>query len=196
MLAAAKAMFAQELAFDPNARRVARQYWQDNAIMTIRLMQIGMSAIAGDHAFYPFKFVTGKPLSKLREGEILGIRQAESQGLLDVKFERVHRDGLNRILANAMLDPSARTEHAMQWNAVRRDIVEEIAEKWLVDIQTSFVRAYYREEAETLVAIMASKKALSRKLSVGPYRSRSMKFGERPLVMVATQGTEGSTRHG
>ena len=80
-------MLVTQLAYEPNIRTAVRKQVYEKAYLQVRPTRLGMKDIQPEHVCWSVRFITDKPVNKLVRTEYLMIREAEEQGLLEVKLQ-------------------------------------------------------------------------------------------------------------
>ncbi|KAJ3175730.1 Transcription elongation factor spt6 [Irineochytrium annulatum] len=168
ILDAGCSMLAQEVAADPMFRQFVRKVYETDAVVTVTPTDKGKREIQPLHPFYPFKYLTEKPVYKFNDGQFLQLMTAEEQGLVEVSL-RVEEEArlIEDVVKNLTNDYS--NEFAESWNAQRRRVAEQAAKKFLFPQVCKWLKEKLAAEASDWVAEQC-RYMLEQKIDIAPYR--------------------------
>ncbi|KAG2163908.1 hypothetical protein JADG_003647 [Aureobasidium aubasidani] len=187
LLAAAKAMFAEELAQSPRMRKLLRQNFYMDGVFDCFRTEKGLRRIDEEHPYYEFKYLRGKDLRSIVSKPELFLRmlKAEDEGLVDVRVRIEYWDGFkDSLYKNIMSDNFS--ELADAWNALRRETLDMALEK-LTRVIVKGVKENLKTECEAQIA-RACREEYANKLDQAPYKPRGMVLGTTPRVLALSNG--------
>ncbi|KAJ3413177.1 Transcription elongation factor spt6 [Chytridiales sp. JEL 0842] len=116
-------MLAYELASDPRFRQFIRKVYETDAVVTVTPTEKGKREIQPLHPYYPFKYLSEKPVVKFFDGQFLNIRKAEDEGLVDISIRVEEEARLVEDVVKHMTNDYV-NEYAEAWNAERKKAAE------------------------------------------------------------------------
>lgn len=133
VLEGARLIIAHQIASIPRLRSHVRGIFQRDALVTVTPTERGKSEISASHPFYPFKYLTNKPVYLFalnNDMDILQIFEAESSGLVAVSVflsnEKILVDDFVSHFTSANSDNIGK-----QWNLEREKIALHVTRKIL-----------------------------------------------------------------
>ncbi|KAJ2615955.1 Transcription elongation factor spt6 [Coemansia sp. RSA 1365] len=208
-LKASKAMYAQQLALDPQVRRFVRTYCDEHACIVVRPTDRGFSEITHEeHPAFAFKFLKQKPVAEFaNSAQYIEISKAVDEGLVRMQFtlsteypfdsrnfghdDRVLEEDRQRttsILVDHLtvhVTSSAATDSA--WNTLRRSALSAAVSEYVLPQMWREIDQRLQQQAFDYVADMC-RRAMERRIDVQAARNMRMKSGERPRVVVVGGG--------
>ncbi|KAH0132210.1 transcription elongation factor spt6, partial [Aureobasidium melanogenum] len=187
LLAAAKAMFAEELAQSPRMRKLLRQNFYMDGVFDCFRTEKGLKRIDEEHPYYEFKYLRGKDLRSIVAKPELFLRmlKAEDEGLVEVRVRMEVWDRFkDSLYKNIMSDNFS--ELADAWNALRREVLDMALEK-LTRTIVKGVKENLKTECEAQIA-RACREEYANKLDQAPYKPRGMVLGTTPRVLALSNG--------
>nr|CAB3266713.1 transcription elongation factor SPT6 [Phallusia mammillata] len=181
VLEGARYMVAMQLAREPLVRQCVRQTFTERAKLTVQPTKKGKKEIDESHPCFRFKWMSNKMVKDLSGPQFLHIQNAETEGLLSVKFHVDMKDA-----------PSAQTyfeeikqlyyrdefSHLVQeWNAQRSKAVEFMLNNILYVEMTKEIRTILCNEAKDGIKEQCGLKLRSY-LSVAPYLVEEREFDD------------------
>ncbi|KAK9370436.1 SH2 domain-containing protein [Lipomyces kononenkoae] len=185
---AAKGMFAEEIFHDLQTRNFLRKKLIRALIrVNIYATDKGKKAIDETHPFYHFKYVRNLELKDVLDDPetFLEILQAESQGLVDIRFKLFKFEAFfNKVLQNFLSDNVS--DIATAWNNERKSVLRMAMDK-LVLLMCREIREDLRTQCQIAVA-MKCRTALLERLDQAPYRPVGFELGTTPRVLSISNG--------
>ncbi|PWN93854.1 hypothetical protein FA10DRAFT_299195 [Acaromyces ingoldii] len=184
-LDSAKTLLAHEIGKDPVLKRHARRLLRESGVISVEPTDQGHYKIDEEHRFYNFKFLRHKPVgqftvvnqaeSLLAPAQYLMILQAEEELLVTVDVGIVPqalRDFENMLLNSYKSDELS--EISQEWNDVRKDVIQQACDSFLLPAGKLWVREWLREECLEFLGRTCEVTMTSR-LDRRPYESTSMR---------------------
>ncbi|KAK9235923.1 SH2 domain-containing protein [Lipomyces kononenkoae] len=185
---AAKGMFAEEIFHDLQTRNFLRKKLIRALVrVNIYATDKGKKAIDETHPFYHFKYARNLELQDILDDPetFLEILQAESQGLVDIRFKLFKFEAFfNKVLQNFLSDNVS--DIATAWNNERKSVLRMAMDK-LVLLMCREIREDLRTQCQTVVA-MKCRAALLLRLDQAPYRPVGFELGTTPRVLSISSG--------
>lgn len=138
VLEAAKILLGHQIAAHPTLRQFIRRVYFTDAVVSVKVTDLGKKEIEQSHPYYFFKYLKNKPIYKFNDGQFLQIVDAESKGLLKISIrveeEQLLIDDCIKHICNDDVN-----ENAKKWNNERtvialyaaKEVLFPYAEKWL-----------------------------------------------------------------
>ncbi|KAJ4487881.1 transcription elongation factor SPT6 [Lentinula aciculospora] len=192
LLRRARMIIATELGKDPLLRDQMRQLFKKNALVSVSPTERGRNKIDEQHVYYPFKYLSNKPIDKLTESsQFLYILKAEQELLVTVSIHLSAEIKANfeRRLIDAFSSDLLR-ESTKAWNEERSRVVQEVMDQHLIPTAVKWTREFLREEEEDYVVNRCGDQ-LRQRIGVAPYynpHNAQMKFGDTPSVLAVSWG--------
>jgi transcription elongation factor SPT6 len=187
VLAAAKAMFAEELALSPRMRKLLRQNFYMDGVFDCFRTEKGLKRIDEEHPYYEFKYLRGKDLRSIVSKPELFLRmlKAEDEGLVEVRVRMGMWDRFkDSLYKNIMSDNFS--ELADAWNVLRKEVLDMALDKLCRTIVKG-VKENLKTECEAQIA-RACREEYANKLDQAPYKPRGMVLGTTPRVLALSNG--------
>ncbi|BGP40634.1 Transcription elongation factor spt6 [Rhodotorula kratochvilovae] len=190
-LAGARAVLVHELGSEPILRKEARRYLRDFGVVNVAATKAGEQKIDSLNPFYAFKYLKNKPLKEfLRSPQWMQILAAEADGLVTASID-LPQSAYDRFLAQLaeMYTSDYASALADEWNALRREILEEVLRTALLPQGAAWARNYLKEEGEEFVGDLCKRKLESR-IDAAPWcrGDDTMQPGETPSVLALSNG--------
>lgn len=196
VLKAAKTMMAVELAHDPRVRKVARDMFQRNLLLSTDPTEAGSAILDPFHKYGLVKRLRGKELVDFARTDLfLRVHHAEKDGLVTVRIQLAEGAFEGNILPflREMYLSSSMSRVAREWNAFREEVLRELMLNWLQPAITRELRKTMLQEAQEH-AVRNCGGALWRLASRPPLRIRVLnsadeeEFMDRPRIMAICWG--------
>ncbi|KAI8584594.1 hypothetical protein K450DRAFT_217031 [Umbelopsis ramanniana AG] len=186
VLKAAKAVLAQEIAFDPQVRKAVRRDWETRSCVSVKPTDKGNRIIDEFHPMHPFKYLLEKPVNKFTDGQFLHILKAETDGLLTID---ITLRGFDRWFAkfSELYMSDGYSDSAQAWNNQRSSILKQALDEYLNPLMSKSIREKLRVEAQDHICLTAWKN-LEEKVDVKPYRTQYVDEDSLPRVMTISWG--------
>ncbi|KAJ2962458.1 hypothetical protein NQZ79_g2382 [Umbelopsis isabellina] len=186
VLKAAKAVIAQEIAFDPQVRKAVRRDWESRSCVSVKPTDKGMRVIDEFHPMHPFKFLLEKPVNKFKDGQFVHILKAESDGLVTID---ITLRGFDRWFAkfSELYMSDGYSDSAQAWNNQRSELLKLALDEYLNPLMAKSIREKLRIEAQEHICEGAWKN-LQEKVDVKPYRTQYVDEDALPRVMTISWG--------
>lgn len=192
-LKAAKEILINDFAHDPTIRQQARDFVEALGTVTVTPTERGMASIDAYHAYYPFKFLTDKPIPNFKDSaQFLHLLKAEEEGLITISISAPEESTKEFISALSRCAQSKDySELAVSWNAERGQVIDTAFRKHYLPAACRWIKEQLRTDAETWVCDQA-RLTLEDRCNVRPFASNRMRPGEVPNVLAITigQGTK------
>ncbi|GAA6054598.1 hypothetical protein JCM3770_000071 [Rhodotorula araucariae] len=190
-LAGARAILVHELGSEPILRKEARRYLRDFGVVNVAATKAGEQKIDSLNPFYAFKYLKNKPIKEfVRSPQWMQILAAEAEGLVTTSID-LPQSAYDRFLGQLaeMYTSDYSSALAEEWNALRRDILDEALKTALLPQGTAWTRNYLREEGEEFIGDLCKRKLESR-IDVAPWcrGDNTMQLGETPSVLALSNG--------
>ncbi|KAK9484885.1 SH2 domain-containing protein [Lipomyces starkeyi] len=185
---AAKGMFAEEIFHDLQTRNFLRKKIIRALVrLNIYTTDKGKKTVDEMHPFYHFKYARNLEIKDILDDPetFLEILQAESQGLVDLRFKLFKFEAFfNKVLQNFLSDNVS--DIATAWNNERKSVLRMAMDK-LVLLMCREIREDLRTQCQTAVA-MKCRTALLQRLDQAPYRPVGFELGTTPRVLAVSNG--------
>ncbi|KAI9338069.1 SH2 domain-containing protein [Zopfochytrium polystomum] len=153
VLEAGRMMLAQEIAADPVLRKFIRRIYHDDAVVTVTPTEKGKREIQYLHPYYPFKYMTKKPVFTFEDARFLQMSAAEAAGLIEISVRVEDEDRLVADIVKNITNDYA-NEYAERWNDERgrlatkaaREIIFPQMSKWLKEKLASNAAEWLSEQ--------------------------------------------------
>ncbi|KAJ2798031.1 Transcription elongation factor spt6, partial [Coemansia guatemalensis] len=186
-LKAAKAMYAQQLALDPQIRRFVRTYCDEHACVVVRPTDRGFSEITHEeHPAFAFKFLKQKPVAEfVNSAQYIEINKAVEEGLVRMQFslsseylfdsrnfghdDRVLEEDRQRTASilvdqlEAHVTSTAAADSA--WNVLRREALSTAVSEYVLPQMWREIGQRLQQQAFDYVADMC-RRAMERRIDV------------------------------
>ncbi|KAI9139748.1 SH2 domain-containing protein [Paraphysoderma sedebokerense] len=169
---------AHDISNDPQIRRMLRKLYETEALISVVPTEKGKSFIDITHPYYPFKYISMKPIYRFNDGQILQILKAVDEGLVTLKVG-IYDVGSNliRTLSELIYSEIERDDVVkMGWNNFRVNAVKK-AIGILNTMMEKFIIEKLRSEAEIRIAQAAGSKLMAY-INVAPYRTSTSSNGD------------------
>lgn len=185
-MVAAKAVLAQEIAFDPQVRKAVRRDWETRSCVSVKPTDKGARIIDDFHPMHPFKYLLEKPINKFTDGQFLHILKAEAEGLVTID---ITLRGFDRWFAkfSELYMSDGYSDSAQAWNNQRSEVLKQALDEYLNPLMAKSMREKLRIEAQDYICISAWKN-LEEKVDVKPYRTQYVDEDSLPRVMTISWG--------
>ncbi|GAB7350079.1 hypothetical protein MBLNU459_g0746t1 [Dothideomycetes sp. NU459] len=187
VLAAAKAMYAEELALSPRMRKLMRQNFYMDGLFDCYRTEKGLKKIDEEHPYYEFKYLRGQTFGAIvRRPELfLRMLKAEDEGLIEV---RVRLETARRFKEDLYkhIESDNFSEVADAWNVLRREVLDMGLQKLSRTIVKG-VKENLKTECESQIARQC-REEYANKLDQAPYKPRGMILGTTPRVLALSNG--------
>lgn len=187
LLAAAKAMYAEELAQSPRMRKLLRQNFYMDGVFDCYRTEKGLRRIDEEHPYYEFKYLRGKDLRSIASKPELFLRmlKAEDEGLVEVRVRMEVWDRFKESLYKLIMSDNFSTL-ADAWNALRKEVLDMALEK-LCRVIVKGVKENLKTECEAQIA-RACREEYANKLDQAPFKPQGMVLGTTPRVLALSNG--------
>ncbi|GJN91007.1 hypothetical protein Rhopal_004021-T1 [Rhodotorula paludigena] len=190
-LAAAKTILVTELGHEPILRKEARRYLREVGVVNVAATKLGEQKIDQMNPYYAFKYLKNKPVKEfLRSPQWMQILAAEAEGLVHVSIDLPQSafDQFFGELAKVYLSDYT-SALADEWNALRRDILDDAVRNLLVPHAASWARNMLKEEGEDFIG-QACQRKLFMRIDAAPWcrRDKTMEPGDTPSVLALSNG--------
>ncbi|KAJ1799648.1 Transcription elongation factor spt6 [Coemansia sp. RSA 2399] len=218
VLKAARISFAQLIALDPQVRRFARSYCDQNACVVVRPTDTGLREIVDEeHSAFEFKFLRQKPIAEFStSSQFLDIEKAVENGLVRLEFsltneykfdaKDMRRDreifGMDRErtarVVCALIETHMKSDEihssAELWNQLRADALFTAVNDYLLPQMWREITQKLHQQAFDMLAD-ACRRSLEKRIDVQPARNSQMDHNDKPrVVVVAGGGFDASSR--
>ncbi|KAJ2854157.1 Transcription elongation factor spt6, partial [Coemansia erecta] len=218
VLKAARISFAQLIALDPQVRRFARSYCDQNACVIVRPTDTGLREIVDEeHSAFAFKFLRQKPIAEFStSSQFLDIEKAVENGLVRLEFsltneyrfdaKDMRRDreifGMDKErtarVVCALIETHIKSDeiHSSSelWNQLRADALFTAVNDYLLPQMWREITQKLHQQAFDMLAD-ACRRSLEKRIDVQPARSPQMDRNDKPrVVVVAGGGFDASSR--
>ncbi|XP_075243578.1 transcription elongation factor SPT6-like isoform X2 [Convolutriloba macropyga] len=157
---AAVYMVAQQLAHDPSVRKSVRKSYEEKVGINSKPTKKGQRDIDENHQLYSMKYLKGKEVRTLKDGDYLKLHDAESQGLITMTFK--FRDDVKGSSTQYGLEgyvedlgqlycQDAYSEVVNNWNDLRKRAVKRAVEEFLFPTFEIELRLKLLKEAQDYV---------------------------------------------
>ncbi|PNS19134.1 hypothetical protein CAC42_1870 [Sphaceloma murrayae] len=190
VMAAAKSMYAEEMALSPRMRKLTRQSYYADGVFDCTRTEKGLRRIDEEHPFYEFKYLKNQDFGRLIRDPDLFLRmlKAEEEGLIDITLRlqnpKHFRDSLYQ-----QIESDGVSDVAVEWNKLRREVVNLALER-LSKLIVKGCKESLRTECEAKIAEKC-RNEYANKLDQAPYKPRGMIAGTTPRVLALSNGTGG-----
>ncbi|KAL9533186.1 Transcription elongation factor [Sphaerulina musiva] len=188
VLAAAKAMFVEEIVMSPRMRRHMRKIYYENLVFDCFRTEKGLKQINEEHPYYEFKYLRNQEVRYfLVEKPELFLRmlKAEADGLVEV---RVKLRGEKRIKLDLQktIESDNFSAVADAWNALRREVLDTAVSK-MHRIISKGVKDNLKNECENKIGSYC-RDSFTQKLDQAPYKPKGMELGTHARVLALSNG--------
>ncbi|CAH8839646.1 unnamed protein product [Trichobilharzia szidati] len=171
-LAAARYMLAFEISREPFVRKMMRQMFNLQAVISMHPTDRGMKHIDESHPLFPIKYLSNKPVTDLMGNVLfLHIHNAERDKLVEYEIHVPNE----QIRGLSLVDELQRffyqdefSSLVQAWNEQRTLVLKQAAEEFIFPALIRELRQKLLEESQQAVLRMCAKK-LFNYLRVGPY---------------------------
>ncbi|KAJ1562734.1 Transcription elongation factor spt6, partial [Cladochytrium tenue] len=168
VLEAGRTMLALEIASDPVLRKFMRKIYDTDAVVSVTPTEKGKREIQHMHPYYPFKYLTEKPVFRFDDAQFLEINAAEAAGLVEVVV-RVEREDLllNDLVKHITNDYT--NEYAERWNEERKNVAMKAAKEILFPQVSKWLKEKLASDAADWLAEQC-RINLEHKIDVAPFK--------------------------
>ncbi|PSK58658.1 hypothetical protein B9Z65_6673 [Elsinoe australis] len=190
VLAAAKSMYAEEMALSPRMRKLTRQTYYTDGVFDCTRTEKGLRRIDEEHPFYEFKYLKSQDFGRLIRDPDLFLRmlKAEEEGLIEITL-RLRNPKRFRDSLYEQIESDNVSEVADAWNKLRREVVD-LALQRLSKLIVKGCKESLRTECEAKIAEKC-RNEYANKLDQAPYKPRGMIAGTTPRVLALSNGNGG-----
>ncbi|CAH8498368.1 unnamed protein product [Heterobilharzia americana] len=171
-LAAARYMLAFEISREPFVRKMMRQMFHMQAVISMHPTERGMKHIDESHPLFPIKYLSNKPVADLM-GNVLFLHMYNAERDKLVEYE-IHVPS-EQIRGLSLVDELQRffyqdefSSLVQAWNEQRNLVLKQVAEEFIFPSLVRELRQKLLDGSQQAVLRMCAKK-LFNYLRVGPY---------------------------
>ncbi|KAJ3050953.1 Transcription elongation factor spt6, partial [Rhizophlyctis rosea] len=193
VLEAAKTIVATEIAADPVFRRHVRRLFLGDSAVTVTPTLRGRTEIDQGHPYYPFKYLTNKPVYHFKDTQFASIIRAEEEGLVTISVQiEEHAQFMEDCYKNIKNDHYS--DIADSWNQERKAIVDRATKDILFPQATKWVKEMLANDAQDRLAAECFA-ALGNKIDMQPFKpdhrhseDEEVIYDDAPRVMAMSWG--------
>lgn len=171
LIHAAKFVVARQLSREPLLRKTTREVYFERAKLNVRPTKQGMKEIDENHACYPMKYLSNKPVRELVGDQFLRLIIAEEDNLLVVNIA----DEIEGNTTGSYIDEAKQlyqrdefSKVVQEWNSLRAECVELALKKMIIPDLKKELKIIIMSEAKDFVLKSCCTK-LANWLRVAPY---------------------------
>ncbi|XP_023303515.2 transcription elongation factor SPT6 [Lucilia cuprina] len=169
---AAKFVVARQLSREPLLRKTVREVYFERAKLNVRPTKKGMKEIDENHACYPMKYLSNKPIRDLIGDQFLRLTMAEEDNLITINIA----DEIEGNTSNSYIDEAKQlyqrdefSKVVQDWNSLRAECVELALKKMIIPDLKKELKVIILAEAKEYVLKSCCTK-LANWLRVAPYK--------------------------
>ncbi|CED84385.1 Transcription elongation factor SPT6 [Phaffia rhodozyma] len=190
VLRAARGILVQDCFKNPHLRRIVRDYFREQGLVSVYPTEAGLTKIDDFHPYNSFKYLKEKSITELAQSaRFLHILEAERNNLVKVSFTLSEQTQvyLEESLFQAWKSNETSDSSSSAWNAFRRTVIKEAWEKELIPMGAKWAREWLRDEVENFVAGSCAS-LLEKAANQSPFRPKEYEKGASPSVLAVSHG--------